>query len=211
MSFELELERVLPSDLPNREVVVAKGAAHLALIEEANRHFNLTRITSPRDAAVKHVLDSVMPWRLFAEAKHVLDAGTGAGFPGIPLALTLPEVRFTLAESIGKKARFVEAALTGLALPNVAIATRRAEELAQTGAMDIITARALAPIPKVLDLFGSALKKGVRILLYKGPDAEREIAEASAGSRRPRARMTVVMRYELPDAAGARTIVEIVA
>jgi 16S rRNA (guanine527-N7)-methyltransferase len=209
--FESELDRVLPADLPHREAVVAKGAAHLALIEEANRHFNLTRITTPRDAAIKHVLDSVMPWRLFAEAKHVLDAGTGAGFPGVPLALTLQQTRFTLAESIGKKARFVESALTGIGVPNASLAARRAEEMARTGAMDVITGRALAPIGDVLDLFGAALKKGVRILLYKGPDAEREITEAAAGSRKLKARISVIMRYELPDAAGSRTIVEIVA
>jgi 16S rRNA (guanine527-N7)-methyltransferase len=194
-------------------MVVAKGAAHLALIGDANRHFNLTRITSPREAAIKHVLDSVMPWRLFADAKHVLDAGTGAGFPGIPLALTLPETRFTLAESIGKKARFVESALAQLDLPSAVLSARRAEDLARTGEFDVIMARALAPIPRVLELFGAALKKGVRILLYKGPDAEREIAEAALDSRKPRVRMAVVMRvvvrYDLPEGAGARTIVEI--
>jgi 16S rRNA (guanine527-N7)-methyltransferase len=209
VQFEDELDRVLPADLPHREMVVAKGAAHLALIEDANRHFNLTRITSPREAAIKHVLDSAMPWRLFADAKHVLDAGTGAGFPGIPLALTLPETRFMLAESIGKKARFVESALAQLDLPNAVLSARRAEELARTDEFDVITARALAPIPRLLDLFGAALKKGVRILLYKGPDAEREIAEAALESRKPRVRMAVVMRYDLPEAAGARTIVEI--
>ena len=209
MQFEDELDRVLPADLPHREMVVAKGAAHLALIEDANRHFNLTRITSPREAAIKHVLDSVMPWRLFADAKHVLDAGTGAGFPGIPLALALPETRFTLAESIGKKARFVETALAQLDLPNAVLSARRAEELARTGEFDVITARALAPIPRVLELFGAALKKGVRILLYKGPDAEREIADAAVEGRKQRVRMGVVMRYDLPEAAGARTIVEI--
>jgi 16S rRNA (guanine527-N7)-methyltransferase len=194
-------------------MVVAKGAAHLALIEDANRHFNLTRITSPREAAIKHVLDSVMPWRLFADAKHVLDAGTGAGFPGIPLALTLPETRFTLAESIGKKARFVETALAQLDLPNAVLSARRAEELARTGEFDIVTARALAPIPRVLELFGAALKKGVRILLYKGPDAEREIAAAAVEGRKQGAGMVmrVAMRYDLPEAAGARTIVEIAA
>jgi 16S rRNA (guanine527-N7)-methyltransferase len=207
--FEENLAGVLPADLPHRETVVSKCAAHLALIVEANRHFNLTRITSPHDAAIKHVLDSVMPWRLFANAKHVLDAGTGAGFPGIPLALTLPDTRFTLAESIGKKARFVESALASLTLPNAALETSRAEELARTGQMDVITARALAPIPRILDLFAPALKKGARILLYKGPDAEREIAEASAQSNKLRVRMGVVMRYDLPQDAGARTIVEI--
>jgi 16S rRNA (guanine527-N7)-methyltransferase len=209
VDFEEELNHVLPDDLPQRETVVAKAAQHLALIEEANRHFNLTRITGSRDAAIKHVLDSVLPWRLFAHAGHVLDAGTGAGFPGIPLALVLPEVRFTLAESIQKKARFVDSALTQLALPNVASATRRAEEMVRDQNFDIITARALAPISRTLALFAPALKAGARMLLYKGPDAEQEIAEAASEARKRRVRMAVVMRYELPEAQGTRTIVEI--
>ena len=209
MGYEEELNQVLPADLPHRDIVVVKAAQHLALIEEANRHFNLTRITGPREAAIKHVLDSVMPWRLFAGARHVLDAGTGAGFPGIPLALALPEVRFTLAESIQKKARFVESALISLALPNVASAARRAEEMVRDATFDIITARALAPISRTLALFAPALKARTRMLLYKGPDVEQEIAEAALEARKRRVRMEIVMRYELPDSQGTRTIVEI--
>jgi len=204
--FRDELNAVLPADLPHRDFVIDKAAQHLALIEETNRHFNLTRITGPREAAIKHVLDSVMPWRLFAGAKHVLDAGTGAGFPGIPLALVLPEVRFTLAESTQKKARFVDAALAQLALPNVSNAARRAEEMVREGRFDVITARAVAPIPRALALFAIA---GTRLLLYKGPDVEQEIADAAAEARKRRVRMEVVMRYELPEAQGTRTIVEI--
>lgn len=129
MDFASELNAVLPAGLPHRDAVIAGGAKHLELIVEANKVLNLTRITSPREAAIKHVLDSVIPWALFRDADHVLDAGTGAGFPGIPLAIVLPETRFTLAESIQKKARFVESALKELKLPNVEITPRRAEEL----------------------------------------------------------------------------------
>jgi len=205
VDFQDELNRVLPADLPNRESVVPAAARHLALIAEANQHLNLTRITSPRDAAIKHVLDSVIPWRLFEDARHVLDAGTGPGFPGIPLALVLPETRFTLAESIRKKARFVESVLNELKLPNVEITHRRAEELNA----EVITARALAPIPRVLAFFRPALKAGAKILLYKGPDAEREIAEAATEGRKICALMEVVMRYDLPDSLGTRSIVQI--
>jgi 16S rRNA (guanine527-N7)-methyltransferase len=202
-----ELNAVLPPDLPHRDIVVRQSARHLALIVEANQHLNLTRITSPREAAIKHVLDSVIPWRLFAHARYVLDAGTGAGFPGIPLALVLPETQFTLAESIQKKARFVESALSELQLPNVEIVPRRAEEL--VGVADIITARALAPVPRVLSLFRPALKAGARLLLYKGPDADQEIAEAAAEAKKIRTSVEVVMRYDLPDSLGTRTIVQV--
>ena len=204
-AFAAELETVIPDDVPYRDTLIQKAAQHLALIVEANQYLNLTRITSPREAAIKHVLDSVMPWRLFAGARHVVDAGTGAGFPGIPLALVLPETRFTLAESIQKKARFVESVLGDLQLPNAEITARRAEELEA----NVITARALAPISRVLSLFKPALKKGARILLYKGPDADQEIAEAASDAGKLRATCAVVMRYDLPDALGSRTVVEI--
>jgi 16S rRNA (guanine527-N7)-methyltransferase len=209
VSFEAELEQFLPADLPRREIVAAKAAEHLALIEEANRHFNLTRITGARDAAIKHVVDSIMPWRLFAEARHVLDAGSGPGFPGISLALVLPDVRFTLAESIQKKARFLESAVATLALPNVSTEPRRAEEIIRGSNIDIITARALAPLSRTLGLFAAALTPGVKLLLYKGPDVEQEIAEAAAEARKRRVTLEIVMRYELPGAQGSRTIVEI--
>lgn len=187
--------------------MIQKTAEHLRLIAEANQHFNLTRITSAREAAIKHVVDSVMPWPLFRGAAQVLDAGTGAGFPGIPLALVLPEMRFMLAESIQKKARFVASAVETLQLPNVTVAARRAEEIWLLA--DIITGRALAPISRVLGLFAPALKAGRKILLYKGPDVEQEISDAAKEAGRLKVRMNVVMRYELPDASGLRTMVEI--
>lgn len=209
MDFEQELAQVLPADIPNREVLIAKAALHLALIVEANRSMNLTRIVSPREAAIKHVLDSVLPWRLFAGAKHVVDAGTGAGFPGIPLALVLPDTRFTLAESIQKKARFVESAVAALELSNVTVAARRVEELTRDVRVDIVTARAFAPLPKALEFLGPAIGKGTRALLYKGPEVDREIAEAGREMKKFRLRVGVAMRFALPDDMGSRTIVEI--
>ncbi|MBC7928094.1 MAG: 16S rRNA (guanine(527)-N(7))-methyltransferase RsmG [Bryobacteraceae bacterium] len=209
MPFTEELNRYLPDDLPDRDAVILKAALHLQLIVTINRQFNLTRITDPREAVIKHVVDSVLPWRLFAEAKHILDAGTGPGFPGIPLALVLPERRFTLSESVGKKARFVESAISELGLQNVTVATQRAEDVLRTQTIDVVTARAVAPIGRALDLFGPAVKMGSRALLYKGPDAGDEIAAAEAEIRKHKVRVRVLDRYELPEAFGSRTIVEV--
>jgi 16S rRNA (guanine527-N7)-methyltransferase len=209
MDFEQELNQVLPADIPNREVLVGKAARHLALIVEANQFLNLTRVVSPREAAIKHVLDSVLPWRLFAGAKHVVDAGTGAGFPGIPLALVMPDTRFTLAESIQKKARFVESAVAALELSNVTVAARRVEELTREERADIVTARAFAPLPRTLELLRPAIRKGTRLLLYKGPDVDQEIAEAERELKKLRVRVGIAMRFALPDDMGSRTIVEI--
>lgn len=211
MDFADELAAVLPYDLPRRDEVIGRTAKHLELILEANRHLNLTRITSPREAAIKHVLDSVLPWRLFSEADHILDAGTGAGFPGIPLAVLLPEKRFTLAESIQKKARFVESVVDSLELSNVHVAAERAEDLLRTGRVDLITARAMAPISRTLPLFAPAIQAGARALLYKGPDVETEISASAEDARRRRVHMCVVARYDLPGSFGTRTIVEMSA
>ena len=206
--FADELRQLLPADLPFREECIGGAARHLELIVEANQHFNLTRIVNPREAAIKHVVDSVLPWRLFQGADHVADAGSGAGFPGIPLALVLPQVRFTLLEATQKKARFLESVARELKLPHVQVLAERAEEWLKAHRVAIVTARAVAPLNRAAALFAPALRGGARVLLYKGPDAEAEIAGAAAETAKRQLRLRVIDRYELPDALGTRTIVE---
>lgn len=205
MQFEEELARVLPLDIPHRDRLIQKAAQHLRLIVDANENMNLTRITCPREAAIKHVYDSIAPWRHFQEVERVLDAGTGAGFPGIPLSLVLPEVRFTLSESMQKKARFVDSVVDSLELPNVHVLPQRAEERPASCYPEIITARAVAPTARILDLFHKALTEGSRVLLYKGPDVTSDLAEA----KKRRVSVKVLCRYDLPDDLGIRTLLEL--
>jgi 16S rRNA (guanine527-N7)-methyltransferase len=209
VSFIEELTQLLPMDIPNRDRCITGAARHLDLIVEANQSFNLTRIVSPREAAIKHVFDSLLPWRLFAGAGRVADAGTGAGHPGIPLALALPETHFILLESTQKKARFVEAAVADLGLTNVEVFPVRAEDWLATNQVDIVTARAVAPLERAIPLFLGALRKGARVLLYKGPDVDAEIATAALEARKRKVRIEVRERHELPGNLGIRTIVEL--
>ncbi len=208
VSFADELRQLLPADLPFREECIGGAARHLELIVEANQHFNLTRIVSPREAAIKHVVDSVLPWRLFEGADRVADAGSGAGFPGIPLALVLPQVRFTLIEATMKKARFLESVVRELKLVHVEVVAARAEEWLKTHRAAMVTARAVAPLNRAAGLFAPGLRGGARVLFYKGPDAATEIAEAAAETAKRQLRLRIIERYELPDAMGTRTIVE---
>lgn len=207
VQFRQELERVLPEDLPHRGKLIEVASRHLDKIVAANEYMNLTRIISPEEAAVKHVWDCVAPWRLFSGSEKVLDAGTGAGFPGIPLSVVLPETRFTLAESVGKKARFVDIAADELELPNVTVVSERAETVAVLQKHKLITARAMAPLSKLIDMFRPSLNEGARLLLYKGPDIEGEISQMAQS----KFTVDVVSRYELPGGLGSRTIVEIKA
>ncbi len=203
MQFEDELARVLPADIPYRNRLIEKSGRHLQLVAQANEHMNLTRISTPEEAAIKHVLDSVIPWKFFEGAKRVLDAGTGAGFPGVPLSIVLPNTDFILADSTQKKARFVQTAVEALELDNVDVVGERAESLAVTRRPTIITARAVAPIHRLIDLFGKALVQGSRMLLFKGPEVETEISDASADGFAAE----ILCRYELPNGLGSRTLV----
>ncbi|MBV8069636.1 MAG: 16S rRNA (guanine(527)-N(7))-methyltransferase RsmG [Acidobacteriaceae bacterium] len=205
MQFEEELARVLPLDIPHRHRLVEKAAQHLRLICSANEYMNLTRITNPHDAVIKHVYDSVAPWKHFLGVRRVLDAGTGAGFPGVPLAVILPETRFTLAESIQKKARFVDSVVESLELANVHVAADRAEARIAPESPEIITARAVAPLHRILELFAKALRRGSQLLLYKGPDVEAELHEA----QHHKVVAEILCRYDLPDGMGSRTLVRI--
>lgn len=208
VSFADELAQLLPQDLPHRDNVIRKSALHLDMIVEINKVMNLTRITDPREAAIKHVLDSVLPWRLFADALHVVDAGTGPGFPGLPLSLVLPDVKFSLLEATQKKARFVQSVVDELRLPNVQVVPQRAEEWIHRNHADIVTGRAVAPLHKAFLIFAPALKNDARVLLYKGPDVATEITEAAPEMRKRRIDFRILDRYELPDSLGERTIVE---
>jgi 16S rRNA (guanine527-N7)-methyltransferase len=207
VQFAEELSRVLPQDLPNRDRLIEKAAAHLSLILAANEHFNLTRIINAPEAAIKHVFDSVAPWRYFAGARRVLDAGTGAGFPGVPLSVVLPDVRFTLAESTQKKARFVDSAVESLELHNVEVLGDRAEQIALAQRPEIITARAVAPLDRLLDIFAKPLKQGARLILYKGPEVESELAAI----KKYHIKAQQLERYELPDNMGTRVLLSIEA
>ena len=208
MTFADELRELLPADLPHRDDVIAKAARHLDLIVETNQQFNLTRIVSPREAAIKHVVDSVMPWRLFKNAGRVADAGSGPGFPGLPLSFVLPDTRFFLLESTQKKARFLESVVRRLELTNVEVQPVRAEDWLAKHRADIVVSRAVAPLIRGVPLFANALKGGARILFYKGPDAATEIEEAEPETKKRQLRLKVVERYGLPDELGARTVVE---
>lgn len=208
MSFAEELLPLLPEDLPHAEQLAVLSSKHLDMIVEVNQYMNLTRVTGTREAVIKHVLDSILPWNHFAGARSILDAGTGAGLPGIPLAVIFPETRFLLVESVQKKARFVESVVESLQLKNVEVSSKRAEELLLTRKVEIITARAMAPIERALGYFAPAFRNGSKALLYKGPDAETEIAEAANEARKRKVVLRVVARYDLPDSLGTRTLVE---
>ena len=156
--------------------------AYLALLDRWNRTYNLTAIRDPREMVGKHLLDS-LAMHPHVAAGSLADLGTGAGLPGIPLALAKPALQVTLVESNGKKARFLREAVRTLGLANARVAESRAEALNEPGAYDAITARALATLPLIIELGGHLLKPGGRLLAMKGAVPDDEIASLPVGWR----------------------------
>lgn len=150
--------------------------AHLALLLRWNAAYNLTAIRDPREMVAKHLLDSLAMHAatapLAAAGGSLADLGTGAGFPGIPLAIAQPGLQVALVESNGKKARFLREAVRKLALANVRVAESRVEHV--EGAFDCITARAFASLGDMLAWGGHLLAPDGRWLAQKGrlPDDE---------------------------------------
>lgn len=157
--------------------------AYLELLARWNRTYNLTAIRDPGEMVVLHLLDSLSMHAHVRGIATLADLGTGAGLPGIPLAIALPGLQVTLVESNGKKARFLRQAVRTLGLDNTSVHECRAEELDRPGEFDAITARALATLADIIAFGGHLPRPGGRLLALKGVRPDDEIAALPDGWR----------------------------
>lgn len=157
---------------------------YLERLLDANTRFNLTAVTDPAEAWQRHVLDSLtlLPVLAAVEAARVIDVGSGGGLPGVPLAIALPLVSFTLLEATGKKARFLEETAAALGLGNVEVVAERAETAGNDERhrerYDLAVARAVGRLPVLLELAVPLVKVGGHVAAIKGERAPEEIKEA---------------------------------
>ena len=163
-------------DLPDD--VVARLLDYLALLHRWNATYNLSAVRDPLEMVTRHLLDSlaIVP---YVYGATLADLGTGAGLPGIPLAIVAPERAVTLVDSNGKKTRFLRAAVRELRLANVSVAEARVE--AVQGRFDCVTARAFATLADMLAWGGHLLAPGGRWLALKGRHPQDEIDALPAG------------------------------
>ncbi len=175
---------------------------YAALLREWNERFNLTAITDPEGIQVKHFLDSLsVLTALPAGPLRVIDVGTGAGFPGLPLKIMRPELDVTLVEATGKKITFLEAVVGELGLRGVSVVKARAEEIGQDPAhrerYDWALARAVAELPVLLEYLLPLVRPGGAVLAQKGASAEAEAQAASGAARRLGGRLREVRPVQL--------------
>ena len=179
---------------------------YLSLLLRWNRTYNLTAVREPREMVTKHLLDSLAmhPYvdGLARAGGALADLGTGAGLPGIPLAIARPGLQVALVESNGKKARFLREAVRQLGLGNVRVAEARIEAFDAPGQFDAITARALATLPLILELGGHLLAPAGRLLAMKGAIPDEEIAALPPGWR-----VDAVHPLAVPGVVGERHLV----
>ena len=149
---------------------------YLALLVKWNRAFNLTAVRDPEQMLYRHLLDSlaILPW---VQGARLLDVGSGAGLPGIPLALARPQLQVVLLDSNGKKARFLRQAKLELDLGNVEVAETRVEAYGAEPRFDSIVSRAFASLGDLVRLTEPLLAPTGRWLAMKGRLDENELAE----------------------------------
>lgn len=177
--------------------------AFLGLLEKWNRTFNLTAIRDLTTAVDLHLLDSLSLWP-YLHGKLILDVGTGAGLPGIPLAIVAEKCRFVLLDSRAKRTRFVQQAVIELGLRNVEVVTARVEHYQPNTAFDTLLARAYASLGEIWSGCSRLLAPNGHILAQKGRLPEQEIRALTQCAIR-------VHRLHIPGLRAERHLIELKA
>jgi 16S rRNA (guanine527-N7)-methyltransferase len=205
---DIEVEELLRDglrelNLPHGGTEAESLARFLALLEKWNRAFNLTAVREQSEMVARHVLDSLSALP-FIHGVSVLDVGTGAGLPGIPLAVMQPRRQFVLLDSGGKKIRFVRHAIGELSLANIEVVQSRVENYAPADPFDTVICRAFSSLRAFVDRCGALAARGGRLVAMKGR------MENSDADRLPSPwQVTSTTRVAVPGLIGERHIVVI--
>jgi 16S rRNA (guanine527-N7)-methyltransferase len=201
MTLLLDGSRDLGLEL--RDAQIDKLVAHLDLLDDWNSRMNLTAIRDRPSQLTKHLLDSltVLP---YLRGERIADVGSGAGFPGIPLAIVEPQRHYTLIESTGKKCRFLEHVREALGLTNVEIVQSRAESYRPDIRFDTVLARAVGPVVDLVKVAGALVVGGGRLLCMKGRYPTDELAVKLNGWK-----VAAVHPLTVPGLAEERHLVEL--
>lgn len=178
------------------------------LLLETNKKFNLTSIEDEESVLYKHFIDSLYAAKFvdFNE-KTLCDLGTGAGFPGLVLAIMFPTLNVTLVESNGKKVSFLKSVTDELKLKNVNIINKRAEELSDLkNSFDYVTARAMTRLNILIELAIPLCKINGKLLAYKLFDVEKEILDAKHALTQLDSKIETIYKYELPNNIDKRSL-----
>ena len=197
VKMQTEIERFIPEA---DEFQRKRFLHYYEMLIEWNAKINLTAITDPEGVASRHFADSLLALKLIPQGARLIDIGTGAGFPGIPLKIMRPDIELTLLDSLNKRIIFLNEVLKDLDI-DARTLHLRAEDGAKDpelrGRFDIATSRAVAAVSKIAGWTLPFVKNGGASLMYKGPSVQDELTDAQSVLKKLNADINIIS-YERP-------------
>lgn len=184
---------------------------YMNLLIEWNEKINLTAITNPDEIIIKHFIDSITIDKYIEKNNRIIDVGTGAGFPGIPLSILRDDLDITLMDSLNKRIKFLDEVRELNHLNNISTIHGRAEELGKNKSFrekyDIATSRAVAPLNVLLEYMLPFVKVGGYCICMKGSNVEDEIANSKTALSKLKGKIEKIETFKLPDTEYGRNII----
>ena len=184
---------------------------YMNLLIEWNEKMNLTAIIDPEEIILKHFIDSVTILKDIEDNSKIVDVGTGAGFPGIPLSIMNPTLKITLVDSLNKRLIFLQEVVNKLGLKNIEIVHARAEEFGQNKMyrenFDIATSRAVANMSTLSEYLIPLVKVGGKVISMKASEAQEEINDAKKAIEVLGGKIEKIEEFNLPQSDIGRTVI----
>ena len=208
--FSIDLkEKSNKIDVKIRDKDVEQFYEYMNSLLEWNEKINLTAITEPKEVILKHFIDSITIQKYIQKENSVVDVGTGAGFPGIPLNIVNNEAKYTLVDSLNKRIKFLNEIIDKLSLKNIETVHSRAEDFAKENreTYDVATSRAVAALNVLLEYLLPLVKVGGLCICMKGSNVQEEIEASSNALKILGGQIEKVEQITLPDSDIIRNIV----
>lgn len=211
-----EFSKELKEELKKKEITINSEEQeqlfnYMNMVLKRNEVVNLTAITDPKEFIIKHLVDSATIKKYLENENKIIDIGTGAGFPGIPLKILNSNLKMTLLDSLNKRVDFLNEVIKELRLENIKAIHLRAEEAGQDDGLrenfDVATARAVAPLNILLEYMLPLVKVGGKCICMKGSNIEEEIKESGKALKILGGEIEKIESFTLTDEDNKRNII----
>ncbi|MBQ3414173.1 MAG: 16S rRNA (guanine(527)-N(7))-methyltransferase RsmG [Clostridia bacterium] len=204
-------ENSLKLDIELNEEQLEKLYMYMDILLEWNQKMNLTAITDKKEIILKHFVDSLTINKYIDKNKSIIDVGTGAGFPGIPIKIIRDDVEVVLVDSLNKRINFLNEVINKLELKNIKAIHARAEEIGKTEEyrekFDISTSRAVANLSTLSEYLIPLVKINGKCICMKGPDINEEIEQSKVAIKTLGGKIEDIKSFRLPNSDFSRNIV----